>query len=335
MINEIIIIVLLIIGSGFFSGLTIALMSFEIEDLETIKNIGGEGDAPYTKEDAKKASKILKIIQDKKLLVVTLLLGNTAVNAALSIFLANIVGEGLVAGIVSTGLIVIFGEIIPVVVITKYALQVGAYVSEFVKLLITIFYPISFFIIKGLNFLENILGENQIYNLSRREMVYNIKKLKEDDSSDIDEFDSSMIEGALSLSDKKLKDVMTLRNNVFRLQENRKIDKELLEEIIASGHTRIPVFKDVEHEEYIGVFNVKKLIGEYPIGKKVGQFVNKDAKLILNTEMSCDDAIIKLIDTRLHIALVSNENFWEGIVTLEDIVEEIIKKEIIDEFDKE
>lgn len=332
---EIIIVIGLILGSGMFSGLTIALMSFEKDDLETIVAIGGLDDSPYTKQDSIKAKRVLNIIQDKQLLVVTLLLGNTAVNAALSVFLSGIVGAGIVAGVVSTALIVIFGEIIPVVVITKFALTIGAKVSEFVKLLIWILFPISYFIIKGLKQLERVFGESQIYSLSRREIIHNIKRLEEDADSDIDALDSSMIEGALSLSNTQLKTIMTLRNNVFRLKKDTIIDAELLEKIIESGHTRIPIFEDEEQENFIGIFNVKKLIGQNPIGQSVGQFVNKNRRITLDIDMTCDDAIIKMIEDKNHLALVTNGNYWEGIVTLEDMVEEILKREIIDEYDKE
>ena len=330
---DIVIVILLIIGSGFFSGLTIALMSFEVEDLETIKAIGGKGDSPYSSLQALQAKKIIPLIQDKKLLVVTLLLGNTAVNAALSVFLSGLVGAGIVAGVVSTALIVIFGEIIPVVVITNFALSIGAKISNLIKLLIYLFYPISYFIILGLNYLESFF-ETKIYGLSRKEIIHNVKTMEKDENSDIDAFDRDIIEGALSLNKTMVKKVMTPKEKVLKFTEDTIINNIVLQKVIDSGHTRIPIFKTTKEEIYKGVFNVKKLIGKEPIGKKIKLYTNEKLNVELESKEKCDDAINIMIENKTHLALVKENNKWIGIVTLEDMLEEILKREIIDEYDK-
>ena len=309
-------------------------MAFDAKDLETIISIGGKGDSPYSSKDAIMANKVLNIIKNKQLLVVTLLLGNTAVNAALSIFLSGLVGAGLIAGIISTFLIVIFGEIIPVVLISRFSLLIGSKVSFFVLFLIKIFYPISFFIVKGLQSFEKLFGDEIVYSLSRKEIVHNIECLEKDKSSDIDAFDSSLVKGSLSLAHTNVKDVMTLRKDVFFLEKNTVITKDILNNIINSGYTRIPIFETSNQINFVGVFNVKTLIGIDPIGKKIKHFISNKT-LFFSPNDTCDDVIIQMISSKTHIATVYDEFDFRGIITLEDVIEEILNREIIDEYDKE
>merc|ERR1719197_2335715 len=104
--------------SGLFSGLTLGLLSLDKVGLQIVIK-GGEPD------ESKYAAQILPIRRKGNLLLCTLLLGNVAVNSALSILTANI-ASGTVGFLVSTGLIVIFGEILPQSACSKYALHVGA-----------------------------------------------------------------------------------------------------------------------------------------------------------------------------------------------------------------
>lgn len=324
------IIIFLILGSGFFSGLTIGLMSLDSEVLKTITKIGGKGDSSYTEREAIYAKKVLDTTQDKTTLLVTLLLGNTAVNATLSIFMSSVVGEGLLAGAVSTLLIVVFGEIIPALFLTKYALYVGAMVSPLVKLLILTFKPLTYYFVKLLNF---FLKQEELKKVSRTEMIHKMNVLAEDPTSDIDKLDVNIVSGALSLKHIKLEELMTPRNEVFRLDINTILTESVLEKICESGYTRIPIFDDIEQENFVGIFNVKKLIGKNVLGKSVAEFTSTK-KIIFSSEMFSDDAIIEFINSKNHIAIVSNGNYWEGIVTLEDILEHILDNDIIDEFDK-
>jgi len=329
------IVLILIIGSGFFSGLTIALMSLDIEILKKIMYTGGKGDSSYTALDSENAQRVLSTTSDKRKLVVTLLLGNTAVNASLSIFLGNVVGEGIMAGIVSTILIVIFGEILPVVFLTRYALYIGAKVAPLVNFLLLILTPLSWGLVYALN---KLVKDDDFKLTSRTEMLHDLRELKNNPHSDFDELDYNIVDGALNLKNIPLEDIMTPRNEVYRLNYDAILTNELVEDIKSKGYTRIPVFIDENQEIYKGIFNVKDLINEPFDGKPVSDYVKY--KLIeLKPDMMTDDAIshfLKCInkDNKTgHLAIISNGKYWEGIVTLEDILEEIINQEITDEYD--
>ena len=126
--------------SGLFSGLNLGLMSFADEDLRIV--IEGSPD----ENKVRNAQRIRPLRARGNLLLCTLLLGNTLVNAMIAILLGDMAG-GIVGGIVTTGLIVVFGEIIPQSVCSRYALAIGArsvpIVWVFLVVCLPIAYPIS------------------------------------------------------------------------------------------------------------------------------------------------------------------------------------------------
>lgn len=129
---EWIFIIILLILSGLFSGLNLGLMGLDPVNLEIALNSDKNG---------KYAKRIKPIRDNGNWLLCTLLLGNVAVNAGLSILLADKTG-GLFGFILSTSLITIFGEILPQALCTRYALIIGAYSSPIVYILMIIRYII-------------------------------------------------------------------------------------------------------------------------------------------------------------------------------------------------
>jgi hypothetical protein len=127
-----VIIVVLILFSAFFSGLTLALMSLDATGLEIVI----AGDDPKL---SRAAAKIYPMRKDGNLLLCTLLLGNVAVNTLLGILMADLT-SGTVGFISSTALIVIFGEILPQASFARYALEVGEYAVPVMRVIIIILY---------------------------------------------------------------------------------------------------------------------------------------------------------------------------------------------------
>jgi len=152
----------LVIFSGLFSGLTLGLLSLDTQSLRRRAKRGDE-----------EAKVIYPVRQKGNLLLTTLLLGNVAVNTTLSIFLGSI-ASGLVAGLMATALIVVFGEIIPQAVISRYALWFGAKTIWFTKLMIIITFPISYPIAK---MLDHFLGSELPTTYSHSELMDIISEL--------------------------------------------------------------------------------------------------------------------------------------------------------------
>jgi metal transporter CNNM len=121
--------------SALFSGLTLGLMSLDPTGLEIVM----EGDDP---ELSRAARKIYPVRKNGNRLLCTLLLGNVAVNALLSILMADVAG-GLAGFLVSTAVIVIFGEILPQAACSRYALQIGSRAIPLIKVIICLFLPVS------------------------------------------------------------------------------------------------------------------------------------------------------------------------------------------------
>jgi hypothetical protein len=132
---QIILIVILLGLSALFSGLTLGLMSLDITGLEIVMS----GDDPTAAAHAKA---IYPVRENGNLLLCTLLLGNVAVNALLSIFLAAYAG-GLMGFLISTFLIVIFGEILPQALCSRYALRIGSLTVPMVKVIRCLLIPLA------------------------------------------------------------------------------------------------------------------------------------------------------------------------------------------------
>ena len=316
-----IIVILLVLLSGLFSGLTLGLLSLDKNELKrkiAVKN-----------KDSIKAKKVYGVRKKGNLLLCTLLLGNVAVNSTLAIFLGDI-ASGFMAGIIATGLIVIFGEIIPQATFSRYALEVGAKTVWLVKIFIFILYPFTFPIAWVL---DKTLGEEMPTIYSKRELMKIIEEHEDVKESDVDADEERIVKGALSFSDKTAEQIMTPRTVVYALEEQTVLSDKILKQIQKKGFTRIPIYEK-RIDNIIGVLYVKNLIGlEKNI--KVKDILKNRKLIIIDKNYKLDKLLNKFINVREHIAFVKDEyGGLQGVVTLEDVVEEVLKLEIVDETDK-
>jgi CBS domain containing-hemolysin-like protein len=128
---------------------------------------------------------------------------------------------------------------------------------------------------------------------------------------------------------------MTPRTVSYLLEAGKIIDSDLLEEIKSKGFSRIPVYESTD-ENIIGILYVKKLVGFCrDKGPTVGDVCEKRGVIFTDRDTRLDNLLNVFIHNRSHMALVYGEyGMFNGIVTLEDIVEEILKVEIVDEQDR-
>ena len=311
---DIIFVLALITASGMFSGLTIGLMGLGIDEVQRSADLGD-----------KNAIKVLPVIKNGNLLLVTLLLGNTAVNATLSIFLGGIIGVGIMAGVISTALILVFGEILPAAVLTRHALVVGAKVAGLVRFLMFAFYPISAPISMVLN---HFLGEQLPTMLNRRELRHVIETHQQSQESDIDALDRDIILGALSLQEKSAETIMTPCSDVCTVGYKEELDEARINRLKVSGYTRFPVLRD---DRIVGVLNIKELVGLIQENRSVKEHIS-DRLIHIHTHTKADDMLNRMIKGKVHIASVSDQSGWAGIVTMEDILEALVGHEISDEY---
>lgn len=315
------IVIALVSFSALFSGLTLGFFSLNRDDLERKVKLGD----PQAKE-------VFSVRRDGNLLLCTLLIGNVAVNSALSIFLGTI-ASGFVAGLIATSLIVVFGEIVPQSAFSRYAMVLGAKLAWVVRIFIFILYPIC----KPLAFaLDKILGAEIPTIYTKHELIELIEEHEDSDKSDVDRDEKKIIRGALSYADKTVQDILTPRIEVFQLSHEQELDRKTINEICKLGHSRIPVFKEGEnhHEEIVAILYSKDLIGKELDGKKVGDIARDDV-IFVDSSKPLDQLLEAFKKSRHHLFVVMNEfGDISGIVTIEDVLEEIIGEEIVDEFDR-
>jgi len=316
---DIVMIVFLVGLSGIFSGLTLGLLSLDKNELERKIALGN-----------KKAKKVYAVRKNGNLLLCTLLLGNVAVNSSLAIFLGNL-ASGIIAGLVSTGLIVIFGEILPQAFFARHALSLGARMVPLVKIFLVLLFPLCYPLSK---MLDMMLGEEMPTVYSKKELMKIVEEHEDSQHSDLDEDEERIVIGALSFSSKTVKDILTPRTVVYALDEEQILNKKLLEEIKTGSFTRIPVFKE-SIDNPLGILFAKDLIG---INKntKVKSVYKKNASFDVTEDLRLDSLLNLFLQEKKHLAFVRDEyDGLSGVVSLEDILEEILKQEIVDEDDRD
>ncbi|XP_037122006.1 metal transporter CNNM4-like isoform X1 [Syngnathus acus] len=322
----------LLVLSGMFSGLNLGLMALDPMELRIVQSCG-------TDKEKKYARKIEPIRRKGNYLLCSLLLGNVLVNTTLTILLDDLIGSGLGAVAASTVGIVIFGEIVPQALCSRHGLAVGANTIALTKFFMLLTFPLSFPVSK---LLDVLLGQ-EIGTVYNREKLVGMLKVTEP-YNDLDKEELNMIQGALELRTKTVEDVMTPLADCFMIQAEAVLDFDTMSEIMGSGYTRIPVYDD-ERCNIVDILYVKDLAFVDPDDcttlKTVTKFYNHPVHFVFH-DTKLDTMLEEFKKGKSHLAIVQKVNnegegdpFYEvqGLVTLEDVIEEIIKSEILDESD--
>ncbi|KAA1470981.1 DUF21-domain-containing protein [Dentipellis sp. KUC8613] len=244
---------ILVLLSGVFAGLTLGYMSLDETQLQVLSISG-------TPEQRKYAEKIKPIRKNGHLLLVTLLLANMITNETLPVISDPVLGGGVQSVVVSTVLIVTFAEIIPQSICTRYGLYIGAKMAPFVRVLIWTLGIVSWPIAKLLEFM---LGPHH-------GIIYRRAELKEliamhssvGGQGDLRSDTVTIIGATLDLQEKTARQAMTKIEDVFMLSIDAKLDYETLKKVCLTGHSRIPVYEDVDLPDGSGkTFKAKKILG--------------------------------------------------------------------------
>ncbi|KAJ2448974.1 hypothetical protein EV183_005153 [Coemansia sp. RSA 2336] len=239
----------LVLAGGLLAGLTLGLMSLDETNLHILATSGTETQRAY-------ARRIQPIRKNGHWLLVTLLLGNTVINETLPIMLDSILGGGVMAVLVSTAAIVLFGEIIPQSLCARYGLAIGAFFAYPVRVLQYVLAPLGYPIAM---LLDCVLGPDHgvIYKKAQLKELVSLSDTAHGGNLSNDEV--TIIRGALELSEKRIVEVMTQLKNVFMVDIDARLDRPLLTEMLRQGHSRVPVYEG-SRENIVGVLLVKSLI---------------------------------------------------------------------------
>ncbi|GAA5958090.1 hypothetical protein JCM21900_003583, partial [Sporobolomyces salmonicolor] len=212
-----------------------------------------------TEKQKRAAQKVIPIRKNGHLLLITLLISNMIFNEALPVVSENILGGGVQAVVISTVLIVIFSEIIPQSVCSRFGLQIGAAMVWPVRVLIYGLFVVAWPVAKVL---ELVLGAHS-------GIVYRRAELKElvamhaqtSGHGDLQDDTVAIVGATLDLQSKVVRDAMTPLSSVFMLPITATLDYETLGKVLKAGHSRIPVYEEKVVETEEGVNTKRKIIG--------------------------------------------------------------------------
>lgn len=312
------IVALLLAFSGLFSGLILSLMSLEPSELKRKARLGDS-----------QAAKIYPLRRKGNQLLCTLILANVAANASLAIFLDSKT-SGVVAGLMSTFLITIFAEILPQSLLPRFALSLGSRLAWFVQFFIVVLSPVC----RPISWvLDKLFGEELPTIYSRRELIAILEEHGQSTASDIRRDEEVIASGALSFGAKPVKDVMTPRSVTMNMHANDVLDHATIEKLTQRGYSRLPVLNETD-EKVVGILYAYRLIGRHAEDKLVSEVCSTKVRKI-SEDATLDKALKMFIKLEQKLFVVVNRfSEYVGVLTIEDVLEEILGQEIVDEFDE-
>ncbi|KAL4620389.1 hypothetical protein ACB092_06G150500 [Castanea dentata] len=230
-----ILITLLALFAGLMSGLTLGLMSMSLVELEVlVKSV--------TPSDRKHVAKILPVVRRQHLLLCTLLICNAVAMETLPILLDSLVTASD-AIVISVTLVLLFGEILPQAVCTRYGLAIGAAVATVVQILVWICFPVAYPISKVI-FFDRFLGKHHdaLYRRAELKTLVDFHSNETGKGGELTRNETMIIAGALELTKKTARDAMTPISETFAIDINAKLDRDLMKLILEKGHSRVPVY---------------------------------------------------------------------------------------------
>ena len=294
-----------------------------------------------TGKKEKRAKLALKIAEDYELSISAILLGNNIVNVLATSFVTLIglalssnqeIGE-VVTTIIFTVFIIIFCEFIPKAFAKRFNYSLALFfaypVTFFKYLFFVIVWPIAkLFKLFGKLFAKKSKEEDQIDEDVLTEMADSLEE-----EGILEEGEAEMLRSAIDLNDIEAYEIMTPRVDVFAIDAEDDIE-ELIKDKEIFKHSRIPVYKETI-DNIVGILPIKVLAKKLLAGEKVTEILSMCYKpLVVPRNHQILDLLAEFKETKVHIAVVIDEyGGTEGIVTMEDILEEIVG-EIFDEDDE-
>ncbi|KAL1922613.1 uncharacterized protein VTP21DRAFT_10152 [Calcarisporiella thermophila] len=335
--------IILVCMGGIFAGLTLALMGIDSTHIQILAQSGELRDRQH-------AEKILSLLRrGKHWILVTLLLSNVIVNETLPIVLDSIFSGGWPAVLISTALIVIFGDYAMLLTLTflfflsspaicvRHGLVIGSFFFWFVLILMYLLYPIAYPIALLLDY---CLGEDRgiTYRKAELKTLVSLHQGDNDNFEGLTEDEVTIIGAVLDLREKPVSAVMTPLEDVFTLSTDHILDEQTLYRILLAGYSRIPVYAPPGKTNFVGMLLVKQLITCDPEDRLPVSAFHLSTLPAMPSHTSCLDVLNFFQEGRSHMVLVYDPSDPEckplGVITLEDVIEELIGEEIIDETDE-
>ena len=323
----ILVMIVLLACSAMISGSEISYFSLNLSQLKDIQE-----------SPSKSNKRIMYLLGNPKKLLATILIANNFINVAIVILSVYVTKEMfdlinypvlafVIQVIVVTFLILLFGEILPQMYATKNAVRFATIMTSPLQFLIRLFYPLSAILVKSTSFIDKRLAGKGI-NISISDLSDAIELTSDENTP---EEEKKMLKGIVKFGDIDVKEIMKSRVDVVTIEMNTGFN-ELLKIIIDSGYSRIPVYEE-SFDKVRGILYVKDLLPH--LDKKEGydwHRLIRDAFFVPENK-KISDLLREFQERKIHMAIIVDEyGGTSGIITLEDIIEEIVG-EITDEFD--
>jgi metal transporter CNNM len=315
----ILVVILLIIFAAICSGLNIAVMALDPADLRRKAKLGN-----------KHAKRVLPLRRNTHLTLASILLTNVAVVSATSLVLDQYF-VGWLAGVLATLLIVVFGEVIPQAMFSNNPML---WASRFAPMLQIMVY-VTFAISKPLQLLLDRLFPHTRSKLqSRRELGLLITEHLTNETSELDEDEVEIMRGALLLSEKRVRDIVTDIKSAYWLTPDTVLDDARIDEMKAQAYSRIPIFNRSLTTCY-GVLLMKDLVDiDFDEQRYLVEDMTLHPTQLIGSMTALDTMFRRFITSGTHLIPVERDDHIIGIVTIEDLIEEIVGHEIEDETDR-
>lgn len=281
-----------------------------------------------------------ELLERPKRLLATILITNNFVNVAIIVLstyvVANLVDLSrspvfafVVQVVVVTSLLLIVGEIMPKIYASTNPMKFAVFMARPLRALITIFYPLSSLLVKSSSLIDRRLQRNPP-QLSMSELSEAIELTS---NNDTDEDDRKILKGIVKFGDIDAKEIMKPRLDVTAVEINTSY-AALMELILDAGYSRIPAYTD-NFDKIVGILYVKDLLPHLDEPADFNWKALLRPAFFVPENKKINDLLQEFQQKKIHMAIMVDEyGGTSGIVTLEDVLEEIVG-EISDEFDSE
>lgn len=319
---------LLLVSSALVSGSEVAFFSLSPTDKEDL--LKGKSSAE---------NRVVTLLSEPKKLLANILIANNFINIAIVVISTYIVGnllvfspeekllEVLITVVGVTFLILLVGEVIPKVYAANNSLFLAKLMSGPLTVIGRIVYPLSTLLVSSTSFIDKRIKKKGT-EISVNDLE---NALEITDIEDVTEDDKKILEGIVKFGNTDVKQIMKSRVDVIAFDKAEPFDS-LIDQILESGYSRLPIYDD-SFDNVVGILYVKDLL-PYLKENDAFQWNNLLREPLFVPEMKkIDDLLKQFQEQKVHMAIVVDEyGGTSGIITLEDIIEEIIG-EITDEFD--
>ena len=315
---------LLLIGSGLISGSEIAFFALSPSNKNHLKE-----------SNLKNHKIILKLIDSPKMLLATILISNNIINIAIiiisSLIFTNYIHFNsyilnfIFQIFLTTFLILLFGEVIPKTYANQKPLLVAEIMAIPLLFLQKILSPISRILVKSTNMINDNVRKQSSLSAKKLSKAIHI-------TSDTKEEEKKFFEGIIQFGQTDVKQIMKARIDIVSLDINNSFE-EVISTILNSGYSRIPVYNKTI-DQIKGILYIKDLLPYFDISNYDWQSTIREPFFVPESK-KIDDLLKEIKERKMHLVVVVDEyGGTSGIVTLEDIIEEIVG-DISDEFDQE